>query len=132
MADSLVTDSTLNALEKALDISTQRHTLIANNIANVDTIGYKPKDLDFKKTLRKALNSNSINLHQTHPQHIQVGSGATGQRQDAGTVKELQRRPDVDKEMAHLIENNIKFRTSVEMLLRKMNMIRHAIAEGGR
>ena len=132
MADSLVNDSTLNALEKALDISTKRHALITNNIANVDTIGYTPKDLDFKKTLRKALDSNSINLQRTHPQHIQIGPSATGQIQGDGAVKELKRRPDIDKEMAHLVENNIKFRTSVEMLLRKMHMIRHAIAEGGR
>ncbi|MBW1995069.1 MAG: hypothetical protein JRI77_11575, partial [Deltaproteobacteria bacterium] len=39
---------------------------------------------------------------------------------------------NIDTEMTHLIENNLKYRTSVEMLLRKMGMLKHAITEGGR
>ena len=39
---------------------------------------------------------------------------------------------NIDTEMTHLVENNIKYRTSTEMLLRKLDKLRYAIREGGR
>ncbi len=45
----------INILDKALDASWERETLIANNIANVDTPGYKRKDLDFGTVLESEL-----------------------------------------------------------------------------
>lgn len=45
----------INVLNKAADASWQRETLIANNLANVDTPDYKRKDLDFQSVLRDEL-----------------------------------------------------------------------------
>lgn len=45
----------INVLNKAADASWQRETLIANNIANVDTPEYKRKDIDFQSVLRDEL-----------------------------------------------------------------------------
>ena len=45
----------INVLDKALDASWERETLIANNLANVDTPGYKRKDLDFGNILEQEL-----------------------------------------------------------------------------
>lgn len=45
----------VNVLDKAADASWKRESLIANNIANVDTPGYKRKDLDFQSLLKKEL-----------------------------------------------------------------------------
>ncbi len=39
---------------------------------------------------------------------------------------------NIDTEMTHLVENNIKYRTTTEMLLRKLDKLRYAIREGGR
>ena len=41
----------INVLEKATDASWTRNALISNNIANVDTPGYKRKDVTFEATL---------------------------------------------------------------------------------
>ena len=45
----------INVLDKALDASWERETLIANNIANINTPGYKRKDLDFGNVLEAEL-----------------------------------------------------------------------------
>ena len=55
MSDIFKSDQTLKILEKSLDISAKRYRLITNNLANMDTIGFKPKDLDFKKALDAAM-----------------------------------------------------------------------------
>ena len=47
--------SYINILDKAADASWKRETLIANNIANADTPGYKRQDVDFESQLSKAL-----------------------------------------------------------------------------
>ena len=42
----------VNVLDKAADASWRREALISNNIANVDTPGYKRRDLDFQSLLK--------------------------------------------------------------------------------
>lgn len=51
--------SYINVLDKAADASYTRETLIANNLANVDTPTYKRKDIDFQSVLEKELRAGS-------------------------------------------------------------------------
>ena len=44
-----------NILDKAADASWLRENVITNNIANIDTPGYKRQDVDFESVLQKAL-----------------------------------------------------------------------------
>ena len=128
MADLFDTNSAWKMLEKAMDISAERHRLITNNIANIDTIGYKPKDLDFKKALKEAMEDRSDDLVRTHPKHIArppISHVLRPQGEQAAPV-------DIDQEMTHLAENNIKYRTSIEMLLRKMTILKNSITEAGK
>ncbi len=52
--------SYINTLDNAADVSWRRETLIANNIANDDTPGYKRQDIDFSSVLKKEL----MNTHE--------------------------------------------------------------------
>ena len=45
----------INVLDKAADASWKRENVITNNLANVNTPGFKRKDLDFESALREAL-----------------------------------------------------------------------------
>lgn len=45
----------VNVLTKAADASYQREAILANNISNVDTPGYKRKDLNFEGVLQRTL-----------------------------------------------------------------------------
>ena len=52
----------INVLEKASDASWTRNSVISNNIANVDTPGYKRKDIRFEEYLQGAVSGGS-SLH---------------------------------------------------------------------
>ena len=55
----------VNLLDRSLDASAKRETIISNNIANVDTPGYKRKDIDFETELKHAiLHSANISIDQ--------------------------------------------------------------------
>ena len=64
----------VNVLDKAADASWKRETVLANNIANVNTPGYKRKDLDFEGILKQelgrckhtSLDTKIDNLHMDH------------------------------------------------------------------
>lgn len=64
----------VNVLDKAADASWKRETVLANNIANVDTPVYKRKDLDFEGVLKQelgrckhtSLDTKIENLHMDH------------------------------------------------------------------
>ena len=64
----------VNVLDKAADASWKRETVLANNIANVETPGYKRKDLDFEGVLKQelgrckhtSLDTKIENLHMDH------------------------------------------------------------------
>ena len=49
--NTIIGQTNISFLKKLLDLSSQKQKLIASNIANVSTPGYKPKDIDFKKEL---------------------------------------------------------------------------------
>ncbi|RUM89955.1 MAG: flagellar basal body rod protein FlgB, partial [Thermodesulfatator sp.] len=42
---------TIDIVQKALELRSKRNALLASNIANVDTPGYKQKDIDFRKIM---------------------------------------------------------------------------------
>lgn len=134
MTNSLIFGRTWEMLGKSLKVSARRHNLVSGNITNVDTIGYKPRDLDFQKTLEQAMaEPYPDEMTHTHPEHFkgdnvfeismagEIRDDANGYHPDS---------VDIDREMTTLIENNIQYRTSTEMLLRKMGMLRHAISGG--
>ena len=48
----------INVLNRAADAAWQRNEAISNNIANVDTPGYKRQDVAFETVLQQALGNN--------------------------------------------------------------------------
>ena len=57
----------INVLDKAADAAWIRNDAIANNIANVDTPGYKRQDVDFEGELQRALgNSKYTSMDSSH------------------------------------------------------------------
>lgn len=117
---------TFHAIETSLDIAKERHGLITSNIANLDTPGYRAKDIDFRDALKDALEGTSIDLFRTNPRHVgSITSCPEPPLSGTGSV-------DIDKEMSKLAENNLRYRTSAEMILRKLSKLKYVITEGGR
>jgi flagellar basal-body rod protein FlgB len=131
MVDSILFDRAVDVMHKSLNVSSERNRLITSNIANVDTIGYAPTDLDFKETLLQAMEpSAETSLARTDEGHFATGVSDSSM----GSVyrKSTTEAVDIDQEMTNLAENNIQYRTSSEMLMRKLAMIKYSITEGGK
>jgi flagellar basal-body rod protein FlgB len=82
-------DTTQQALESAMSGSMLRQTLLTNNLANVDTPGYQPEDVNFQSTLQSALASGQSPTSVTfQPYSMQQavgpdGNGVSPEQQDA-------------------------------------------------
>jgi flagellar basal-body rod protein FlgB len=118
---------TYHLLERSLDIAKLRHGVIASNVANLDTPGYRPKEINFDKALKDAQEKNPVDLARTHPLHF----GAQGGRYEI-SYEESGERVDIDQEMSRLAENNLRYQTDIEVLLRKFSRLKQGIMEGGR
>ena len=136
MADSRIFGRTTEVISKALDVSARRHNLITGNIANMDTIGHKPSDLDFNKTLKRLMGEKEPDyLEKTNFKHLSSDQdekiamhGVNSEEVDIYHLDSV----NIDTEMMNLMENNIKYRTTTELLLRKMKILHYSIDEGGR
>ncbi len=135
MPNNLSFNRTFRALEQAISITQQRHTLIASNVSNLDTPGFRAKDIDFKSAMATALESDSgLNLAKTNSAHIDPGKNyshgiRTFEEEDGYNGINW---VDIDHEMKKLTENKLMYRTAVETLLRKIAILKEVIREGGR
>ncbi len=136
MGESRIFGHTSKMIAKALDVSAKRHNLIAGNIANMDTIGYQPMDLDFNETLKRAMGEKEPDyLDKTHSKHLSSEDekpfSMTGENVEDVDIHHLD-SVNIDREMMKLTENNIKYRTTVELRLRKSKITNYAIDEGAK
>jgi len=99
-----------NLLEKALDVSSLRHQIISNNIANVNTPEYQRKEVKFEKMLEGALDAGA-DVNNVKPRVKTDLSEAFG-RIDGNNV-------NLDKEMSDLATNTIKYNALIRQLSSK-------------
>ncbi len=67
-------DNLFGIHEQALKLRTRRAEVLAANIANADTPGYKARDFDFRAVLRQQLPQGE-RMRVTSPRHIQPDAG---------------------------------------------------------
>jgi flagellar basal-body rod protein FlgB len=107
-------------LEHFLDLASARHTLIAGNMANVDTPGYRTRDLDFRGELKRAMTDGEQQL--TPVVH---------------TVPGLLQRPDgndvsLDREGLLLSETQMQYSLGVQLIRSQFQQLMSAIHEGSK
>jgi len=130
MAFQLVDPVTAN-LVGVLDLRTRQHGLIVANLANADTPHYRARRLDFREALTQHLVRGGA-VARTHGAHLH------SQGPDDRAVRLVEAPPwamdgnsvDPQRELAVLTENQLLYSASVEILNRRMGMLRYAINEG--
>lgn len=126
-------DQTMSMLERSLDYSSLKNSVISNNIANVDTPNYKAKNVEFKSVLNEAL-TNQIEAKRTHPKHIPFSIDRTPFQivSNQQTMYNHNRNNvDIDKEMSELAKNQIYYRGLVDRINGKFSTLQTVI-RGGR
>ena len=109
----------INVLNRAADAAWQRNEAISNNIANVDTPGYKRQDVAFESVLQQALGNNryqsmddkvaNVNLSRLRGRAY-VDYANYSYRLDGNNV-------DIENENVMLAENQLKY----QGLIRSIN-----------
>jgi flagellar basal-body rod protein FlgB len=125
-------------LEKALDAAWMKNEVISNNIANVNTPGFKKSHVTFENQMASAASAFQIGSTQKDSKFLPIGNDSrsiaspevvqepfTSVRKDGNNV-------DVDVEMAELAKNTIKYNALISQISRQFNSIKSAISEGRR
>jgi flagellar basal-body rod protein FlgB len=104
-------------LERYMTLLSTRQKLVASNIANADTPGYKTKDIDFRAEFAKQMEGqNSLG-----PQTIE--STGLPVKSDGNNVS-------LDRESRMLAENAMRFQVAASLTRSQLHAIQSAIDEG--
>lgn len=102
-----------NILDKAADASWMRENVITNNIANIDTPGYKRQDVDFESVLQKALGKTKYSSLDKKVRELNqdLGKLTTTSYTDAANYSYLLDRNNVDEntENAELASESLRY-----------------------
>ncbi|MBK8317194.1 MAG: flagellar basal body rod protein FlgB [Betaproteobacteria bacterium] len=128
-------EQSLSVFSQALNLRTQRHQVLASNIANADTPNYKARDFSFETAMQNAMSGRSdvgrVDMARTSAGHI-ARSGAGGSADfkyrsetqsavDGNTV-------DMDVERAQITENAMQYQILTQLISNKFQGIRSALA----
>lgn len=102
-----------NILDKAADASWMRENVITNNIANIDTPGYKRQDVDFESVLQKALGKTKYSSLDKKVRELNqdLGKLTTASYTDAANYSYRLDRNNVDEntENAELASESLRY-----------------------
>lgn len=123
-------ETLVDKLGAELDTTVLQSKLIASNVANVDTPGYKSKDLEFANVLQDEI--GNLHMKKTNPLHME---GLTGDIKNNEIVEDTTPgRPDgnnvnIDDELLKLNRNNIQYTVAVQLLAKYLFMIKDTIQQ---
>ncbi len=107
-------DGLTNSLEHYMDLLSARQKIVASNIANADTPGYKTKDLNFQSELLAAGSA-------LPPHAVEIGGLPV--KNDGNDVS-------LDREARLLSENALRFNIATNLLRSQLATVKEAIHEG--
>jgi len=107
-------DGLTNSLEHYMDLLSARQKIVASNIANADTPGYKTKDLNFQAELLMAGSASG-------PQPVEIGGLPV--KNDGNDVS-------LDREARLLSENALRFSVATNLMRSQLQTVKEAIQEG--
>ncbi len=125
-------------LRSRLDQLSERQQLIAENIANASTPGYRPRDLDtagFERMLASAAGGRGLTMTRTHAGHM---SGNTGSAQvQIVTRDDSETTIDgnavvLEEQMARAAETRMAFETGIALYQKGLELVRMAARAPGR
>jgi len=121
-------DKGFSALHKILQVANARHKVLASNIANAETPGYKARDIKFGDSLGK-----QMSLLKTDSKHMNStnGSGADGRIVVKNNPSWGDRNNvEINVEVAKMQENAISHAAAIKILNSKIKMYKDAIRSG--
>lgn len=136
MLEKILNSKTQTLINKAMDASSLKNDVIANNIANVDTPKFKRSEVIFEEKIKKVLDNqtNYAKLNLTNNRHIQINETENYQdiQPEIRNMEDLsyrndQNNVDVDVEMAKMTKNKIYYDSVSQSMSNEIRLLRLAI-----
>jgi flagellar basal-body rod protein FlgB len=121
--------SLISTLKTRMHWQQTRQRLIAENVANADTPGFRPKDLkDPGKTGKSG--GLALSMTQTSPLHL-TGSGFGASSEDAETAQRFETLPsgngvNLESEMVKAADNQANYQLATSLYQKSLAMLRTA------
>jgi flagellar basal-body rod protein FlgB len=130
--------TTVELLGKNIDLRARHQNLIASNVANAETPNYVPKSLAFEDELQGALKGGGKAAAVTNNRHLPLKGAASRIQSVTGRVVETPAKTpgkdgnavEIENEMGRMMENQIMYSASVQILAKKFEGIKTALREG--
>lgn len=126
-------DKAFGLHEQGVLVRAKRAEVIASNIANADTPGYKAQAIDFQKAMQQAVQSQQTGVSRTHEKHLNTNISASSDLQyripnqpdtgDGNTV-------DVQVERNLYLQNSLEYQASIQFLSGSIKAMKKAITGG--
>lgn len=116
-----ITTGKIELLTRLLDAAVLRQNVVAQNVANVNTPGYRIMEVSFEDTLRDAMSGTDWRDRLPDVQPEVTVSERAMERADGNSV-------DIDLEMARLQKNGIYFQVYTQMMANELAQFRSAIS----
>lgn len=127
-------DNALHFNREALNLRVQRQKVLANNIANADTPGFKARDIDFTQELNKAVKqgrSGGLKMAATSGKHF---TGSLGNAANLDLKYRIPDQPsmdgntvDMDRERSQFADNMVRHEASLKFIGSSINRMRSAM-----
>ncbi len=134
MKVDFIQNQTLDAATAYMSRLSQRQQIVASNLANIDTPGYKTKDITFHATMQELLLEDSTDLRATRPEHrasmIPVPRQAQVFEVQGLTSRNDKNNVDLDSEMLKLSETSFGYSLMSQIVRGKLRTIASSINEG--
>ena len=135
--------ATLDGHARALDLLAQRQKVLAGNIANADTPGFKARDFDFAAELSRATGAQATagssarsngsaplpagaSSEPARAGHVALTGGSATARSEAGDTRMLYRQPEqaaidgntveLDRERAAFADNTVRYEATLRFI----------------
>lgn len=112
----------LDRLGRHLGFHSRRQELIAANLANIDTPGYRAKDLVFHEEFEAQIRDGSLHQTMRHADEL-VRKDDEAPDQDGNSVS-------LEHQMARTVANQLRYSTLNEVLNRKIGLLKYAANDG--
>lgn len=135
MFDALLQQTTLPILEQVVNFNQARHTILAGNIANMDTPGYQARDLsvgDFQGRLKKAIQSRQQREAALSPGDIAAlapDNLAEVARESQPILYHDGSNDGVEHQVTEMVKNQMQHNVALSIMGSQFRLLQTAISE---
>jgi flagellar basal-body rod protein FlgB len=138
MYSALFQSTAIPVLQQATQFSQARHVVLAGNIANMDTPGYRVRDLsveDFQNQLREMIDKRHAGRQQVSPGMLGgfASSGGTHQAEEVREPKTIlyhdESNVGIEYQVTEMVKNQMQHNMALSIMSSQMRLLETAISE---